>query len=126
MGNKILAVDDDQDLLHLIATTLKSQNFEVETIANGREAIAYLSDQANAEKIGLLILDRMLPDMDGLDILKFVLEKYPNKIAVLILSALSSEKDTLEGLKRGAVDYMTKPFSINVLLQKAKQLINKT
>lgn len=123
MGNKILIVDDDEDLLRLLSAAFKSQGFEVEGFVNGKAAIGFLSNEKNIESLCLLILDRMLPDMDGLDILRFFVEKYKSKLPILILSVLSSEKDTLEGLQKGAVDYVAKPFSVNILLQKARKLI---
>ncbi len=123
MGNKILIVDDDEDLLRLLTTAFKSQGFEVEGITSGKGAIAYLTNEGNVKSLCLLILDRMLPEMDGLEILRFFLEKYKSKVPILILSSLSSEKDTLEGLQKGAVDYVAKPFSINILIQKARKLI---
>lgn len=123
MEGKVVIVDDDEDLLRLLIASFKSKGFEVESFTTGKAAVSFLSNEKNLEGVRLLILDRMLPDMDGIDILRFFRGKYDDKIPVLILSVLSSEKDTLEGLQKGAVDYMAKPFSVSILLQKARKLI---
>ncbi|QLH35030.1 MAG: response regulator [Parachlamydiaceae bacterium] len=73
----------------------------------------------------LLILDRILPDMDGLDILKEFREKSKVQIPILILSALNTDSDILSGLQLGAIDYIGKPFSIYLLVQKALNLLKE-
>ena len=73
----------------------------------------------------LVILDRLLPDMDGLEILKTIEKTHPSHCPVIFLSMLSSEKDLIQGLKEGAIDYVTKPFNLDLLVLKAKRLINK-
>lgn len=121
--NKIIIVDDDEDLLKLLASSFKSKGFEVKTLANGKDGLDYLLSEKNLKEASLIILDRMLPDMDGLDILKALKEKTDLKVPVLILSVLSSEKDVLAGLKKGAIDYVAKPFSLPVFMQKAMSLM---
>lgn len=122
--NTVAIVDDDEDLLQLLMTLFKSEGFDVQGFKNGKEALAYLLNEKNIPSISLLILDRMLPDMDGIEILKLFRSKFHDKIPVLILSVLSAEKDVLQGLQKGAIDYMAKPFSIQILLQKARKLIS--
>ena len=123
---KIIIVDDDEDLLKMLVYAFKAKGFATEEFTTGKKALHYLLNKKNLKDACLLILDRMLPDMEGLDILKQFDEKYPEgHIPVLILSALSAEKDVLEGLKLGAVDYVTKPFGLPVLLQKAMTLIKR-
>lgn len=119
----VVIVDDDEDLLRLLATAFRSNNKEVAEFKNGHEAREYLLKEENAKKIALLVLDRILPDMDGVEILKELREKNLSSYPVLILSSLSSEKDVLEGLSKGAVDYISKPFNMNILMQKANQLM---
>ena len=124
--NKIIIVDDDEDLLKMLSYAFKTKNFSVEEFATGKKAMNYLLIEENLKDACLLILDRMLPDMDGLEILKKLDEKFPHgHLPVLVLSALSSEKDVLEGLKLGAIDYVTKPFGLPILLQKAMTLIKR-
>ena len=120
---RVIIVDDDEDLLALLIAAFQAQGFEPKGINNGTEAVAYLMDEKNQISTCLLILDRLLPDMNGMDILRQFRSKFDTKIPVLILSGLSSEKDILEGLKKGAVDYVTKPFSLPILMEKALALM---
>lgn len=121
--NKIIIIDDDEDLLELLDVSLSTQGFEVHKIKNGKEALRYLLAEENTKSACLIILDRMLGDMEGLDVLKKYAEKFQSHLPVLILSVLSAEKDVIEGFKKGAVDYITKPFSIPILVNKALSLI---
>lgn len=122
---KIVIVDDDEDLLKLLAAAFGARDFDVQTLSTGKDALKYLGNEKNIQSMHLLILDRMLPDMDGLDILKELEAKFPGKVPVLILSVLSAERDVLAGLKKGAVDYVTKPFSLPILLERAQLLLNR-
>ena len=120
---KIVIIDDDEDLLILLTHAFEKEGFEVITFVKGADASLYLSNPKNLQNVSLILLDRLLPDSDGLEILQHFREK--SEIPVLILSVLSSEKDVLNGLKTGAVDYVSKPFSLPVLIKKAKMLIKK-
>lgn len=122
--SRVIIIDDDEDLLRLLIYAFQGKGFDVKDFATGKEAIAYIKDVDNLHKANLVVLDRMLPDMDGLDILKEI-QHLRVPIPVLILSALSAEKDVLHGLNEGAIDYVTKPFSIPILMQKALALINR-
>lgn len=119
--NTVIVVDDDTDLLKLLVSSFKRKGFTVKKFAKGSTALSYVSNKNNLEPVCLILLDRLLPDMDGLK----VLQKLGNheQIPVLILSSLSAEKDVLEGFKKGAVEYMTKPFSMPILMEKALKLI---
>ncbi len=121
----IIIIDDDEDLLKLLTFSFEEKGFIVHGITTGKEALQYILDEKNLQNVSLLILDRILPDMDGIDILKQFLKKFQDRVPVLILSVLSSEKDILTGLKHGAVDYETKPFSILILMEKALALMAK-
>lgn len=123
--NEVIIVDDDEDLLKLLVAAFISKGFEVKAITTGKAGLAYLLDEKNLEGAALLILDRMLPDMEGLDILKELEARFPGKVPVLILSVLTSEKDILSGLKTGAVDYIGKPFSLPILMEKALSLVRR-
>lgn len=122
---KIIVVDDDEDLLRLLDYEFHEIGFEVKNFTTGVDALSFLLKKENLQDVFLLILDRMLPDMDGLDILQKFVEQSQSqtKIPVLILSSLSSEKDIISGLQYGAIDYITKPFSIFMLMQKALNLL---
>jgi DNA-binding response OmpR family regulator len=121
--HKVVIVDDDEDLLKLLLFTFDAEGFDVYGMTNGKEAISYLSNDQNLESISLLILDRLLPDMDGLEILQQFAEKFKHRVPVLILSVLSAEKDVIHGLKQGAVDYIPKPFNFPILMEKVLALI---
>lgn len=123
---KVVIVDDDEFLLKMMAYAFQSQGFDLEVFSNGKDALNYLSNENHLKSTQLLILDRILPDMDGLDILKQLSSKFPNQMPlVLILSVLSAEKDVLQGLELGAVDYLAKPFSVEVLMDKIRALLSK-
>lgn len=123
MTKKVVIVDDDEDLLRLIGTSFRSKGFEVIEFKDGHSAEEFLFNEQNAKEISLLILDRLLPDTDGLKLLQQINQKYSPPYPVLFLSTLSSEKDVVQGLSQGAVDYIAKPFNMNILMQKATQLI---
>lgn len=121
-SKRIIIVDDDEDILNLLSLEFHRLGFSVETFQDGQSALAFMLKEDSCNDVFLVILDRMLPDMDGLDILQQFKSSHP-KIPVLILSALDSEKDIIAGLQDGAVDYITKPFSVFMLLQKAINLL---
>lgn len=122
---KIVIVDDDEFLLKLISYTFEANGYDIQTFSTGKECLDYLSDLANLQNTKLIILDRLLGDMDGLDILRILSKQYPKQMPlVLILSALSAETDVLQGLDLGAVDYLAKPFSPDILLDQVRNLLN--
>lgn len=123
--NKIAIVDDDEDLLKLLTVAFQGRGFEVKAMATGKEALNFLMDEKNLNGLSLVILDLLLPDMNGLDILKEFQTKFLHRVPVLILSVLSAEKDVLKGFKSGAVDYVAKPFSLPVLIEKSTRLMEK-
>lgn len=120
---RIVIVDDDEDILKLLDFEFREIGFDILTFKTGGAALTFFQDSKNLNDVNLLILDRMLPDMDGLDILQKLSEQLDHKVPVLILSALDAETDIIAGLQGGAVDYITKPFSVFILLQKAVNLI---
>jgi len=121
----VVIIEDDDDLLTMLSFAFKAEGFIVKGISSGKEGIEYLSDEKNVTEICLIILDRMLPDMDGVDILKQFYDKFRKDIPIMILSVLSGERDVLTGIKEGAIEYVTKPFSLPILLQKAQALISR-
>jgi two-component system, OmpR family, alkaline phosphatase synthesis response regulator PhoP len=114
---KILVVDDEPDLLETVRFPLEMEGYQVLVSSNGEDAL----NQARTEKPDLIILDLMLPKLDGYKVcrlLKFD-ERYKH-IPILMLTAKTQEKDRLLGKETGADDYMTKPFDIDKLLEKVK------
>ncbi len=117
---KVLVVDDEPDIVETLKFRLESQGFEVITAYDGLEAL----EKARNERPDLIILDLMLPKMDGYQVcrlLKFD-EKYSN-IPVLMLTAKTQEIDRTTGLKTGADEYMTKPFDSQELMKTVKDML---
>lgn len=117
-GKKILIIEDDTFLQGLAANKLQSEGFEVNTATNGNEALTRL-DQ---EMYDAIILDLMLPDISGFDILKQIRSRETNsQIPIIIFSNLSEDKDIKHGLDLGATDYLVKAnFTLDELAEKLK------
>ncbi len=118
---KILVVDDDSTTVRVISHFLERENFTVCASLAGAEGLK----KAFQEKPDLILLDIMMPDLNGFQFLS-ILQKDPSSahIPVIILSSLAEEADVLSGLETGAVDYITKPFSPQVLLAKINKNLN--
>ncbi len=115
---KVLVVDDEPDTLELVKLVLESGGFETVLAANGMEAL----DKVGKAKPDLILLDIMMPDMDGWDVFRKIKEKYP-VIPIAILTAKAQNIDKLLGLHvLKADDYITKPFGKNELINKVKKL----
>ena len=118
MGQKkILVVDDEVDLVETIRFPLEAEGFNVLVAYNGEDAL----NQARTETPDLILLDIMLPKLDGYKVcrlLKFD-ERYRN-IPIIMLTARAQEKDKIIGLETGADEYITKPFDMDELLEKVK------
>ena len=120
---KILVVDDEPDLVETVRYPLEMEGYQVLIAYNGEDGL----NQARKEGPDLIILDLMLPKLDGYKVcrlLKFD-ERYKH-IPILMLTAKTQEKDKLLGKETGADDYMTKPFDIDKLLEKVKFYLSKT
>ncbi len=121
-NKKVLIVDDEPDTLELVKLVLESGGFETMLAANGMEALA----QIDRTKPDLVLLDIMMPDMDGWDVFRKIKEK-DSKIPVAILTAKAQNIDRLLGLHvLKADDYITKPFGKNELLGKVRKLVGLT
>ncbi|MBK5200962.1 MAG: response regulator transcription factor [Spirochaetaceae bacterium] len=121
-NNKILVVDDEEDIVELMTFQLENDGFEVISANDGMEAVVKI----NKEKPTLVILDIMMPRMSGFDVVKLIRAKEEeNHLPIIIVSAKSSEDDVVKGLDLGADDYVTKPFSLKVLSAKVKALIRR-
>jgi len=122
MKANILVVDDEPDLLDLICTNFTSAGFNVVTAASGGEALR----QARKLQPQLILLDVMLPEMDGLEVCK-LLRRDPatRSIPIVMLTARAMEIDRVLGLELGADDYVTKPFSVRELVLRVKKLLNR-
>ncbi len=116
---KILVCDDDKEIVEAITIYLEKEGYTVITACNGKEALRELQD----EQVQLIILDIMMPEMDGLEAL-LKLREY-SSIPVILLSAKSEDADKIKGLNVGADDYITKPFNPLELLARVKSQLRR-
>ncbi len=122
MKPKILIVDDEPDALELIQYNLKAAGYDVITAADGEEALK----KARASQPALIILDVMLPEVDGLEVCKTLRrEPMTAAIPIVMLTAKAAEIDRVLGLELGADDYVTKPFSPRELVLRVKALLRR-
>ena len=119
MKRKILIVDDEEDILHFLELVLREKGYEVVTASGGHDALT----RAQMETPDLVLLDVMMPQMDGWEVLKLLrVDEETADIPVAMLSARTEAKDRVQGLQEGAVDYICKPFSLQELLGKIEAI----
>jgi two-component system phosphate regulon response regulator PhoB/two-component system alkaline phosphatase synthesis response regulator PhoP len=122
MSSRIAIVEDDPDILKLVAQTLEKAGFHIRRYVNGKELMRSLTK----ETPDLLVLDLMLPDMDGLEICRNLrAQAATEKLPIIILTARVEEMDRVLGLEMGADDYVTKPFSTRELLARVKAVLRR-
>lgn len=119
---KILIVDDEKDIVEFIQYNLEAEGYQVITAYNGKEAL-----EAIKEKPDLVVLDVMMPDIDGYEVCSKIRtkEKY-NNIPILFLTAKSGEQDEIHGLDIGADDYISKPVSVKKLFARIKSNLRQS
>ena len=119
---RILVVDDEPDILELVQYNLTREHYDVVCVESGEEALT----QVSATPPDLIILDLMLPGVDGLEVCR-TLKRYPHTavIPVVMLTARGEEADVVAGLELGADDYLTKPFSPRVLLARIRAVLRR-
>lgn len=118
---RVLVVDDEPNIVELVSMALDFHGFTVESAGDGREAIA----KASSFKPHLMMLDVMLPDMDGFEVAKR-LGAARAGIPIIFLSARDSTQDKVRGLSGGGDDYMTKPFSLEELIARVQTVLRRT
>ena len=111
---KVLVVDDEKSLLDFVRHNLEERGYKTYTATNGLEALAIF----NQEAIDLVILDVMMPDMNGLETIRRIREN--STVPIVVLSALGQEQDKIQALNLGADDYLTKPFGVGELLARVE------
>ncbi|HAK96147.1 MAG TPA: DNA-binding response regulator [Planctomycetes bacterium] len=121
-GEKILVVDDEEDILELLQYNLSRDGFTVVRASTGEQALA----SARGSPPDLVLLDLMLPGINGLDLCKrFRADERLAAVPIIIVSAKGEEADVVAGLELGADDYVTKPFSVRTLLARIRAVLRR-
>ena len=118
--DRVLVVDDDVELCELVSEYLGSEGFNVEAVHDGVSGL----DRAQSGQYSLVILDVMLPGMNGLDVLRHLREK--SRVPVLILTARGEDVDRIVGLEIGADDYLPKPFNVRELVARIRAILRRS
>ena len=123
MSNRIAVVDDEPDIIHLVSIHLKKAGYGVDSFLNGSSLLKFLSTNTP----DLVVLDLMLPDLDGFEICRMMKSdtKY-SSIPIIMLTAKGQERDKVTGLDLGADDYLTKPFSPKELIARINAVLRRT
>src|SRR5260370_6131155 len=119
-GARVLVVDDEPNITELVAMALRYEGFTVKTAATGRGALTAVPQSSPA----LVILDVMLPDIDGMEVLKR-LNSAGAKVPIIFLTAKDATEDKVHGLTIGGDDYVTKPFSIEELMARVRVVLRR-
>lgn len=128
--DQILLVEDEENIRETVALALKGEGYRVSTAADGRSALEFLQSVqqrghiSDTPGLDLIILDVMLPGINGLDLCRF-LRREGSAIPVLMLSAKGTEADRVVGLEVGADDYLTKPFGMRELIARCRALLRR-
>ncbi|SHJ25932.1 two component transcriptional regulator, winged helix family [Tangfeifania diversioriginum] len=118
---KLLLVEDDEALRFIVKDNLEQNNYEVDVAPNGQEAIEFF----NANNYHLIVLDVMLPKIDGFKVAEYIREKN-EQVPIIFLTARSMTEDKIKGLSIGGDDYIPKPFSMEELLLKIKVFLKRS
>jgi two-component system OmpR family response regulator len=121
---RVLVVDDEEHITELVSMGLTYNGFEVERVGSGRDALKAVERQ----RPDLIVLDVMLPDLDGFEVAKRLRqsEGAGTRVPVIFLTARDTTQDKIEGLRLGSDDYVTKPFSIEELIERVKAVLRRS
>jgi two-component system alkaline phosphatase synthesis response regulator PhoP len=119
-GQTVLVVEDEASIASFVALYLKNAGYTVRAVANGTDALA----QVEAEQPALIVLDLMLPDMDGIEVCRRIRQR--RDVPILMLTARDEDIDKIIGLEVGADDYMTKPFNPRELVARVKSILRRS
>ncbi|KMY67469.1 chemotaxis protein CheY [Desulfocarbo indianensis] len=112
----VLIVDDDKELLETVGERLRNRDIFVDTASNGAEALAKIA----AHTFDAIVLDLMMPELDGMETLKRALKKKPD-LQIILLTGHASVQHGVEAMREGALDFMEKPADLDVLVEKIKE-----
>jgi DNA-binding response OmpR family regulator len=119
---RILIIEDDEDIRELLVYNLEKNGYAAEAVETGEDGL----DRAGGHKPDLILLDLMLPGMDGLSVCRRLkADKATHDIPLIIVSAKGEESDVITGLELGADDYLAKPFSPNILLSRVRAVLRR-
>lgn len=118
--NKILVVEDDSDIQELVREFLSAQNYEIHAANDGPEGFKLF----RANDYDLVLLDIMLPKLDGYGVCRMI--RQHSSVPIIMLTALEEEKDQIKGFELGIDDYITKPFSFQVLVKRVQAVLRRT
>jgi DNA-binding response OmpR family regulator len=116
----VLVVEDEASIASFVALYLKNAGYKVKAVANGTDALA----QVESEQPALIVLDLMLPDMDGIEVCRRIRQR--RDVPILMLTARDEDIDKIIGLEVGADDYMTKPFNPRELVARVKSILRRS
>ncbi len=119
MAESILLVDDEEKVLDFMSSFLQDEGFEITTARSGSEAL----DKIKSVNPSLVVLDWMMPNMNGLDVCREI--RRSSKVGIIMVTAKSDEMDKIVGLEVGADDYITKPFSLRELLARIRSVLRR-
>ena len=119
-GSTILVVDDERNIVQLARLYLRNEGYQVETAANGREAL----EKVRQTSPSLILLDLMMPEMDGWEVCKQL--RKTSDVPIIMLTARDDDVDKIVGLELGADDYVTKPFNPRELVARVKAVLRRT
>ena len=120
MSRTILVADDERNIVDLARMYLRNEGFEIETAANGREAL----EKARSLQPALVVLDIMMPELDGLEVCRVL--RRESDVPIVMLTARGDDIDRIVGLELGADDYITKPFNPRELVARVKAVLRRT
>jgi len=119
---EVLLVEDDETIGELVRYNLEKQGYSVEWVLDGKEAL----ERLNEKKYDIIVLDLMLPEIDGLELCRRIREEGVNKdTPIIVLTALSDEDTKVKGFSSGADDYVTKPFSVKELIARIEAVLRR-
>jgi DNA-binding response OmpR family regulator len=118
---RILVIEDDRSIRMGLEDTLTAKGYEVEAVGRGIEG----AERASSGRFDLVVLDVMLPDIDGFEVCRRIRTSRARKVAIIMLSARGAELDRVRGLELGADDYVTKPFSLMELLARVASVLRR-
>ncbi|MEH7087363.1 response regulator transcription factor [Neobacillus drentensis] len=120
MSHRILVIEDDRDIQEVIQEFLRAQNYNVHVASDGIEGIQLF----NQLDVDLVILDVMMPNMDGYQVSQIIRSK--SNVPIIMLTALEEEQDQVKGFELGIDDYITKPFSFHILIKRVEAVLRRS